>query len=372
MVRRQLFAAQLIDLFADRSGSMRFVQAKDEQSSLRFIGSIGLMAVSCVPAEVPLDSTFNAKIAVQALSKKLRDLGIPYQLAARLADEFVDIKCLDDFYGSIVDSEARDLVLSPIVEDLCDQFTLSGTAQSWSRAVHRGWTCKVVEGVNERFQAISHLVGDQALLLSKLYEGLSNEDALDSVFGESNIVEPMGRRVVILLSEESMRLFPSTGNSSTPSNSFFRLEPREDSQNLPCISMRTIESSYSSPPLHISILDGKHFVEIVQRKLKHSNDCLIAARSSAKEIHTGCRNSLTGGRRILLVRGLGNGVDQAAKASDFRFETRMVVEMVQAELMLRYGVVVLQALRIKGDSEMILRQLALACFRFQLVAEKSG
>lgn len=346
---------------------MMFVQTKDEQSSLRFVGSIGLMALSCIPSEAPSGTTFDAKQAIQAFSKKLRDLAIPYQLAARLADEFIDIKCLDDLYGSIFEQEARDLLLSPIVEDLCEDLVLSGTAQNWSRAVHRAWTTKATDGVAERFHGISHLVEDQALLLSKLYDGLSDEEALDSTLGASDKNPPPSRCVVIHLPIDCVALFPPPGDFGT---SFFRLEPQSDSSNnFPCISMRTIAGDFSSPSIHIFLLDGKQFVEIVQRKLKYSNDCVIAARSSSKEIQTSCQipGSTAGSRRILLVRGLCNAVDQAAKTPDFRFETRVLAEMVQAELMLRHRIVVIQALRIKEDQEMILRQLALACFRFQLV-----
>jgi hypothetical protein len=358
---------------ADRSGSMMFVQSKDEQSSLRFIASIGLMALSCIPAQATAMTPIDTKSAAQALSKKLRDDGIPYQLAGRIADEFVDISCLDQLYESIDEAEGRDLVLLPLIEDLCeDTLPLTGTAQSWSRAIHRAWTSKAGADVTERLQSISHLAEDQAALLSKLHDGLSNEEALEDLFNDGAKKPPaLVRRVTVKLPADCVDLFPSPGGDG-----FFRLEAvdhKRDDRALPCISMQTRAGGFASMPLHIFLLDGKRFVNIVQRKLTFSNDCIIAARTSAKEINIWCRRAAImndTGRRIILVRALGNAVDQAAKQADFRFETRMVVELTLAELMVEHRTVTLQAVRIKDDQEMMLRQLALACFRFQLLTIK--
>jgi hypothetical protein len=348
---------------------MMFAQAKDEQSSLRFIGSIGLVALSCVPAQGTAMTPIDTKSSVLALSKKLRDSGIPYQLASRVADEFIDLGCLDRLYGFIADTEGRDLVLCPLIEDLCEELSLTGTAQSWSRAIHRAWKSKASEDVMERFQSISHLVEDQASLLSKLHEGLSNEEALDDLFACTDKKQsPMVRCVNIKLPIDCVEVFPVHGGDS-----FFRLEPFDQvggTRQYPIITMQTSAGGFTSTPLHIFLLDGKRFVNIVQRKLTFSNDCITAARSSAKEINIGCQGEFVKGRRIVLVRGLGNAVDQAAKEADFRFETRLVVEMTQAELMLHHRVAVLHAIRIKDDQDMILRQLALACFRFQLLTNK--
>jgi hypothetical protein len=44
--------------------------------------------------------------------------------------------------------------------------------------------------------------------------------------------------------------------------------------------------------------------------------------------------------------------------------------MVQAELMIGHKVIVLHAMRLTGDRETILRQLAMACYHFQLITEK--
>lgn len=41
--------------------------------------------------------------------------------------------------------------------------------------------------------------------------------------------------------------------------------------------------------------------------------------------------------------------------------------MVQAELMIAHETVVLHATRLNGDREIILQQLALACFHYQLL-----
>jgi hypothetical protein len=67
--------------------------------------------------------------------------------------------------------------------------------------------------------------------------------------------------------------------------------------------------------------------------------------------------------RVLVVRDLGAAIDAAAKRADYRVELKVMVDMVVAEL------VVLQAVRLNTDLEMMVRELAIACFHYQLLTQ---
>jgi glutamate racemase len=46
-----------------------------------------------------------------------------------------------------------------------------------------------------------------------------------------------------------------------------------------------------------------------------------------------------------------------------------MVDMVFAELMIRHDMVVLQAVRLTTDLEMMVRELVMACFHYQLLTQ---
>jgi hypothetical protein len=51
---------------------------------------------------------------------------------------------------------------------------------------------------------------------------------------------------------------------------------------------------------------------------------------------------------------------------------QLSAEMIQAELMIEYKTVVFHAIRLHGgDREMIIRQVALACYHYQVLKYKS-
>ena len=51
---------------------------------------------------------------------------------------------------------------------------------------------------------------------------------------------------------------------------------------------------------------------------------------------------------------------------------QLIAEMIQAELMIEHKTVVLHAIRLHGgDREMIIRQVALACYHYHLLKYKS-
>lgn len=135
------------------------------------------------------------------------------------------------------------------------------------------------------------------------------------------------------------------------------------------------------------MLDGSDLVERVQQAMKRKGNCVLEkVKQLARVIHqkTKLPSNREGDRTIILLRGFGNALDQAAKKAEFSMECRLMgkmdswlpiimlsqsysAEMVLAELTVGYGVVILHAIRLKHDQDIILRQLALACFRFHLL-----
>jgi hypothetical protein len=75
-------------------------------------------------------------------------------------------------------------------------------------------------------------------------------------------------------------------------------------------------------------------------------------------------------RRVLLLCGLNPAIDAAARKAGYRTETRVVVDLVLAELMLSQNLCVIQAVRLKGDTELILQFLSLACFHYHLLFQE--
>jgi hypothetical protein len=114
-------------------------------------------------------------------------------------------------------------------------------------------------------------------------------------------------------------------------------------------------------------------VALITTRIQHSRgDYVSVAKDVANSINCDCYNrSMKRGkdRRVLLLCGLTPALDAVAKKADYRPETRVLVDMVLAQLMLAHDLVVIQALRLSGDTELILQQLALACFHYHLLSQ---
>jgi hypothetical protein len=77
--------------------------------------------------------------------------------------------------------------------------------------------------------------------------------------------------------------------------------------------------------------------------------------------------------RVFLLRGLLPAIDAEAKRPGYKAELKMLLDLVVVDLMLEHNITVIQAFRLSGDTELILQQLALACFHYQLLtSDKTG
>jgi hypothetical protein len=167
---------------------------------------------------------------------------------------------------------------------------------------------------------------------------------------------------------------------------------------LPTIVLQAKDDCYQSKPVFVCILEGQDITERLRSAmttattstpLTSSCSGLEAARNVAKKIHEECISSCSASWRVtchqakqhtapprqtvvLIVRGLRPALDRLAKGVGYRAEIRAVMDMVLAEIMISYNVVVLQAIRKTGDLERMVQEFALACFYFQLLTEKKN
>jgi len=98
---------------------------------------------------------------------------------------------------------------------------------------------------------------------------------------------------------------------------------------------------------------------------------IAGARACAASIRSDCCSSCRFDRDrdscVLLVRGLNCAVDRWARTVGYRSQYRTAIDVVLADLSITHDTVVLQAVRVKEDLEIILQQLALSCYNFQLL-----
>jgi hypothetical protein len=75
-------------------------------------------------------------------------------------------------------------------------------------------------------------------------------------------------------------------------------------------------------------------------------------------------------QRVIIVRDLPPAIKAEAKQAGYRCKLKTLLDLVTADLMLQHDVVAIQAFRQTGDIELILQQLALACFHYQLLTDR--
>jgi hypothetical protein len=103
------------------------------------------------------------------------------------------------------------------------------------------------------------------------------------------------------------------------------------------------------------------------------NSAILIAESIARQIHNECRSVLLRkpqDRSVLIIDGLIPVLDAAAKQRGYQAHFKVLADLCLAELMLRHGVVVVHAFRLKRDLEMIVREFAMSCFHYQLLTRK--
>lgn len=321
-------------VLADRS--TRFVQTNHEQGSLRAVGAFGLMSVTSIGStDSEVESATGRRVDTTAerncLKDRLRNAGLPWQISLRIADEMQNIKKLDALYSSIEDETCRDLLLVPLLKDLCGQIKFAGTAHGWSRAVHRLWFSALAEpnSAKGRFDDLCHLVEDHALLLDKLHTGLQPDEALDALLSAQQLLkEDLPRTVHIEVPLEHKDCFPS-GDHAEARRSFFRLVTTEKNQTVPVVTMQTMAGPYSSDRLYVHLLDGTAVLKRLQDSFTTGDQEQIAlARQVALALKRdlGKKSKRVGDRDVLLIRGMENALNQAAKKSGFRSESKVLGE----------------------------------------------
>jgi hypothetical protein len=157
---------------------------------------------------------------------------------------------------------------------------------------------------------------------------------------------------------------------------FYRIHERKPSpriRGIPSVSIRTVSGSFASDSMLVFILDGSEFVRRLQDSIEGAMDnCMQACRSVATGIVKDCHaiDFKDGDTRILLLHGLQPALDQAAKKPGFFLQSRAAAHTILAEIMLVHDMVVLQAVRKTNDCEMMLQQLLLSCYHYQLLTHK--
>ena len=318
-------------ILSDRSNSTRFVQAKEEQGSLRAVGALGLMSVAQHSANSKTNGRrVDATAERTFLKDRLQKGGLPWELASRIADEIRSVQQMDALYASIDDETCRDLLFVPLLEDVCGRIKFDGTAHGWSRAVHRIWFSALSDPKvgRQRFDELLCLAEDHALLLDKLHTGLPPEEAMDELLSAQQLLkEDLPRTVSIELPKEHQSCFPSDGTDGPAK--FFRLKvTNNEQQTIPVVTMQTKSGAFSSSRLFVNLLDGTEVVRRLQESFVDGNESIVVARQIALQL----KQDLGSSRRVLsaddktvlLIRGMGNALDQGAKKTGFRSEIRVL------------------------------------------------
>jgi ERCC4-type nuclease len=330
-----LFFGRLI--LRDLGNTTRFLQTKEEQGSLRAVAALGLMSMTS--SRIKKDEGFkDHKIDLKTEHTKLKDRlqqgGIPYDISSRISDEMGSCKNIDHIYAMTEDEECRNRLFAPLIADICSQAKLRGTPHGWSAAIHRLWFSAISDPkvARDRFDQVCHLVENHAMLLEQLHSGLSVDVALDEVLSGPELVENVhnDKRTVLIESPASFQhTFPLV---ETNQKSFYEFHETKSSTSamIPVITMQTREGPYVSTRLFIYLIDGDQIVQELQERIINEQDFVSVARSIAEHYAHDLANIQEGrspesrDRKILLIRGLNNALDQAAKASEFRSEVRVL------------------------------------------------
>lgn len=282
--------------------SVRFIQAKDEQASLRAIGSMGLMAIT-TPALTgsstnKIASTTNWKQEREYFIRRLEQGGLSAEFSERVADEIGSLEDLETLYRSIDDECCRSLVLAPLFEDLC---------KSQSHVSPRRLSHQVYCIIQSRHDAIA-------------------------TYCEENVYR---RKVEIEIPSEYQSIFQDESRKE-PEVTFYDLIDASNLDKIPTIRMRAVAGHCrSSTKLAISVVDGDEVLCYVKASLIAQRDCLKSARSAASKInehlHQHCSETnrkyisrTSNDTKILIVCGMQPSLDRAAKMNGSRPELRVV------------------------------------------------
>ena len=303
------------------------------------IGVLGLMAITNerllqVTQNMP---KINTKAERVCIIKRLQNCGIPWTLVTRITDEIRSVEQMDKLYSSISDFTCRELVLVPLISDLCGTDELSSTASAWSKAILCAWNSKLPDPtiVVKQLNELTPIVDDHALLVEKLHSGLSAERAIDEVLGMAQMKREkrLDRIVCVDVPRDLADCFPSSSSNAT---TVFRLNIVDRPQKILSIVMRTYSGPFYSPRLILFTLDGDDIVRRIQVALKDSvhgprPDYIALSKILAEKIYRDfCAVTAKDEAIVLLIRALGLALDNAAKRSDYRFEVRILGTLILA------------------------------------------
>jgi ERCC4-type nuclease len=362
------------------SDTVGFIQTKDEQGSLRAVGALGLMsATASKQSQRSPESALNVKVERKRLADRLENGGIPFQLAHRVAEEIGSTKQMDLLYAIAENDDCREIMLAPVIADCCSALASKSSASRWSAACHRIYFSPLVEAAKARkiYSEYEHLVEDRANLLFNLQTGWTPEEALDIALSDGDVQVESPRSVSIELSKDGSD-FRNCFAVDSRVETFYRFKQGQLSRLLPFMAMRTESGLFRSSRLFVFLLEGEQLVERVKQSLTDKNACFVAsARIVADKIRDDCCDESESGkeRRILVIRGLQAALDNAAKKPGYNSVLRAMVDMVLADIMIAREserMCVLQAVRLSNDLNIIVQQLALACFHFQLLTETTN
>jgi hypothetical protein len=334
----------------------------------------------------------NKSNCAQALSDQLALAGIPWRMAKRVASVVGGPTDLRALYDSCCNETAKVELLSHIIacgEDH-DQGNLRSSSNGWSNAIF----CSVAASAKTSSSDETKLSGQSALLLHKdlvedhglylstLHQGHSPEETLEKVLDNPASTSPTleenaPRHVNVSLTKaQAKKYFSFSGRDD---KTFYKLSILSDEQSISqagAITMQTVSRSFASKPISIFELEGADIVDLVRDSwgTERGNNFVLLTKTVARLIDNLChkqdRCRSSGNKRILMVCGLQPALDANAKKAGYATETRTVVDLVFAELLLCYDVTILQALRKNSDDRVnLVKQLALACLHCGLLTE---
>jgi ERCC4-type nuclease len=370
------------------SAAFKVLQAKDEQATYRSIGATGLVASLATWEKEAPRSVPTTKVALNKLYNKLKSRGIPWQIARRISEELGSTQQLNAIYEHC-EASARPSVLVPAIREACSSMIEAensrslleyGTVEAWSSAIHSAWYSKIKEPteVTAPYEEHKYFANDRAQFLKALHSGKSVERSIkeSNAADEASLIDPKCsmRRVRIECSSNFSTIFPS----HVDDEAFYEILSVEENPLglvLPSVVMQTNDGTFQSSKLVACVIEGNDLIgrieDITERQSK--NDFVAVSKVVAEEVNSECSSFLIcpkKDRRVLLIRGLGSAMNAAAKKANYLAESRVLVDLAIAELMLRYNVVVIHAPRLVSDLEMILREFAMACFYYQLTTYK--
>ena len=365
------------------SRKMRFIQTKDEQASLRAVGAFGLVASLSTLSSRVKETTLPpaSKAEHNVLSDRLLNGGIPWTLAKRISCEVGSCSRMDELYESACTS-ARDTLLCPIIAHslpLSDFPNSVTNATGWSKAIRRVWFTSLADPKEARtdFDKQKGRVSDPGRLLAFLHSGFSLETSLEMIQNNLGYADAPARTVQVELSPQLRHCFPAMPGGEQACFYSVKTPATTNPLNLevPTIVLRTEAGQLCSSRLCLHVFEGPVVVDAVELAMaKHLSDHVSAAWEAARCIHMKCSSSTMHpgkDRRILLVRGLSAAIERSAKQAGYRQELLVVVDMTLAAVSICHDMVVIQAVRKKvEDLEMVVQNVALACFHHQLLTDE--